>query len=314
MTDRFDVFCSYAHVDNDEGWVANFATAIGGTYRRLTGEPLRLFLDREALTTADIWERRIRSALEASRVLLAVVSPSYVRSEWCRREWDYLSAKEDELRNQGLLAEEQGLIFPVLLYPLDRGHFSQEQSKFSNRIRQRQWLDASSQLDGVPIRPNQVRFLTEQIIDTVVELDQRRRRAAGVLTSAETGITIRDTRSGLEWSSALSPTELTFEEAVDYVKQLAPGGGGRWRLPTKDELASLLNPLARADDSGSSPYPLREPFSSQRSGYLHSGTLVGDHEGNYIMNVYNGHIFNGLGYRCYVRPVRTLQAVTSATS
>lgn len=123
-----------------------------------------------SLITADIWEAKIRSALQVGQVFLAVVTPSYICSVWRLREWEFFEARETELRAKKLLAGGQGLIFPVLLFPLDRGHFNDEQSAFADRVRQRQWLDASTRLGGTPIRPDQVRNLAEHIIDTIAEL------------------------------------------------------------------------------------------------------------------------------------------------
>lgn len=307
MKSDFEIFCSYAHDDNDDGWVESFIATLTKTYRKLTGQAPKVFMDRESILTADVWEMKIRSALEGCRVLIAVVSPSYIRSEWCLREWTMFSHRETELREQKLLADEQGLIFPVLLFPLDRGRFSEQQEEFSAVLKRRQWLDVSSQLEGTPIRPDQVRHLAERIIDTVAELEQRRRRPASAISSAALGATIHDPTSGLEWSGALSPTEMSFEAALEYVSKLEIGESRGWRLPSKAELESIIDTAALVDDPHASPFPLREPFNAQRFGYLHSGTLVDRPDGdNFIMNVRNGHIFNGKGYDCYVRAVREL--------
>jgi Protein of unknown function (DUF1566) len=136
-------------------------------------------------------------------------------------------------------------------------------------------------------------------------LQKRRRSVASAEASSAAGITIRDPRTGLEWAAALSPTEMTFEEALRYVANLEIGGSRGWRLPTRTELESIIDPAALSDKSNPNPFPLREPFNSQRTGYLHSGTLVlRSKEDNFIMNVQNGHIFNGRGYKCFVRALR----------
>lgn len=307
MNNEFEIFCSYAHVDNDDAWVENFITEVTRTYRKLTGEEPRIFMDRESLVTADVWDKKIRTSLEVSSVLMAVITPSFIRSEWCQREWEMFSLREAELRKKILLADEQGLIFPILLYPLNRGRFTQQQEAFSADVKKRQWLDVSSQLEGSPIRPDQVRDLTEQLIDTLAELEQRRRRSSSAASSAIAGVTIRDPQLGIEWSAGLSPTTMSFEDALKYVAELKIGGSGGWRLSTKAELKAIIDPIAISTDLTANPFPLREPFNVQRFGHLHSGTLVPfPHEGNYVMNVRNGHIFNGKGFKCYVRAVRDL--------
>jgi hypothetical protein len=307
VSNNFEIFCSYARGDDDDGWVARFIISIAATCRKLTGQAPRIFVDRESLLTADLWETKIRSALEASQVVIAVVSPSYIRSEWCEREWMLFSRREKELREQKLLADEQGLIFPILLYPLDRGRFNTEQQSFAALIKQRQWLDVSSRIEGNPIRTDQVRLIAEQLIDTIGELEQRGRRPVAAISSAALGTTIRDPASGLEWSASLSPVEMGFEGALKYASELSIGGLGGWRLPTKAELETIIDRKALVKDPNASPFPLREPFNAQRSGYLHSGTLVASSaRGNFVMNVRNGHIFNGEGFESYVRAVRRL--------
>jgi hypothetical protein len=83
---------------------------------------------------------------------------------------------------------------------------------------------------------------------------------------------------------------------------------GNGRLPTEAELRSLIDQEALSQDPKASPFPLKEPFNSQRSGYLFSGEAVPGHDEDspFIMNVRNGHIFNGQGYEAYVRAVRTI--------
>lgn len=308
MTPDFEIFCSYAHADNDDNWVEEFVGRLAGTYRRLTGLAPDVFLDRESLITADIWQTKIRSALEASQVLLAVVSPSFVRSEWCRREWDAFTDREIAFREQELLAEEQGLIFPILLYPLDRGQFDEDQRAFAARIQERQMLDVSSQVEGTPMRPDQLRRLAENVIDTLAELTSRPLSEARAAASAAAGTTIRDPALGIEWSASISPYEMSFSEALDYAAQLEIGNLGDWRLPTRAELESTIDPSALSDDPEATPVPLREPFNAQRNGYLHSGTPVFDDpdDGNWVMRVQNGHIFNGKDRNCSVRAVRDL--------
>lgn len=101
MGHDFEIFCSYTHGDNDDGWVEGFVAALISTYRKLTGQGPRVFLDRESIITGEVWEQKIRVALEASQILMAVISPSFIRSEWCRQEWNVFTKRETKLREQG---------------------------------------------------------------------------------------------------------------------------------------------------------------------------------------------------------------------
>ena len=59
--------------------------------------PLRIFLDRPEIRTMEDWELRILAALRSSTVLLTVVSPKYLESPWCRREWQTFRQHELDL-------------------------------------------------------------------------------------------------------------------------------------------------------------------------------------------------------------------------
>lgn len=308
MPTPYDIFMSYAHADNDDGWVDSFATGLSSTYRKLTGTTPALFLDRESLITSDIWEKKIGVALNQSSLMLAVISPSYIRSPWCRREWDAFVNREQLLRSRGVLPDEQGLVFPLLLYPLERGRFGDDEKSFVAQVKRRHWLDVSSQIEGTPLRPSQLRELTESLIDTDAEIKIRERNVSTPSIRHRIISTVQDSILQIEWAAELSLQQLTIDEALGYVAQLDSANGTPWRLPTKQELASLIEPNAVSKDPKASPFPLRPPFNAQRFGLLHSGTYVDldPQRGNFVMNVRNGHIFNGKGNRCFVRAVRPL--------
>lgn len=254
--------------------------------------------------TSEIWKKKINVSLQQSKLLLAILSPSYFKSEWCIREWQEMSNMETQARVQGKLPEHSGLIVPIMLHPLDRARFSDNERRVVEDARERQWKDFSSESLQTPINFRLVTRLTETIIDNLYELEAA---TSTVDAHATTGIIIIDTKTNLIWSGVTSPQEITFAEAKSYVRAFKLGGYSDWRLPTKKELKTLLDPLLLIEDPKSSPFPLREPFRTQRWGYLHSGTLVPPPYGegaNWIMNVRNGHIFNGKGYKAFVRPVR----------
>src|SRR4051812_47228618 len=87
-----DVFVSYAHIDNEpeasgaEGWVDVLVRLLEGEiHKRLGTREPRIWVDRDLATnrplSAELLTRVRRSAL-----LVVIMSPSYLNSEWCRRE------------------------------------------------------------------------------------------------------------------------------------------------------------------------------------------------------------------------------------
>jgi TIR domain len=82
-------FWSYAHRDNDldRGRVARIAKDIADEFELQTGKTLKMFVDRDSIEWGDGWKGNINSALKRSVFLVALVTPLYLRSVECRREF-----------------------------------------------------------------------------------------------------------------------------------------------------------------------------------------------------------------------------------
>ena len=86
---RFDLFVSYAH-DDDRDDNAGKVTALMEALQTchvetFPNDPLNVFFDTNAIVTGDYWKEKILAGLEQSAVMVAVLSPAYFASEWCRR-------------------------------------------------------------------------------------------------------------------------------------------------------------------------------------------------------------------------------------
>jgi hypothetical protein len=107
----YDVFLSYARSDDAHGAVQGLADEMRDMFARRTGHELRIFHDKQEIRTAQIWQERVGEALDRSTVLVAVISPAFLGSPWCRREWNAFTATE-----HGPSADREfRRIFPVLL-------------------------------------------------------------------------------------------------------------------------------------------------------------------------------------------------------
>lgn len=114
---EYDIFLSYARADNRENdrYVDRLAEEMTRLYRLRTGRELRIFLDKQEITTAQMWEREINTALRRSSLMIAVLSPDYFRSSWCGREWDgFIGVSRDRSITYGITPYLK-LIFPVKL-------------------------------------------------------------------------------------------------------------------------------------------------------------------------------------------------------
>src|SRR3954471_13218328 len=86
-----DAFISYAHLDNVElvegrrGWVANLHRALEVRVAQLLGKPPAIWRDPK-LSGNDLFEDTLTDRLKRVAVLVTVVSPRYLKSEWTIRE------------------------------------------------------------------------------------------------------------------------------------------------------------------------------------------------------------------------------------
>jgi tetratricopeptide (TPR) repeat protein len=85
---EYDVFLSYARADDVEGWVSGLRDAVYDDFREFSSEPFRIFFDTTEIRGRQDWELRLRQGLRSSRVLLVCLSPNYLRSTYCRWEWE----------------------------------------------------------------------------------------------------------------------------------------------------------------------------------------------------------------------------------
>jgi TIR domain len=73
----------------------------------LTGEPLTLFLDRDAIKWGEDWQKKVDSSLTLVAFFIPVLTPRYFMSPECRRELQFFARKTTQL---GL----KGLVLPLL--------------------------------------------------------------------------------------------------------------------------------------------------------------------------------------------------------
>ena len=101
------------------------------------------------------------------------------------------------------------------------------------------------------------------------------------------GAAVLDKETGLVWEQSPDTTTRTWFNALSHCYQRVVGGRKGWRLPTIEELASLV------DTSNSSPaLPTGHPFtltSAQEDGFYWSATTLAD----VTSNAWGVGLFNG---------------------
>jgi len=79
-----DIFISFSHVDNLDGWVEEFQNQLRNRLLML-GADVSIWRDRK-LRGTDIFSAEIFTQLQQSALLISVVSPSGIKSRWCEDE------------------------------------------------------------------------------------------------------------------------------------------------------------------------------------------------------------------------------------
>jgi hypothetical protein len=85
----FDLFIGYAHAaDRGESGekVAALVEAVKIDYLRVTAAALKVFFDTHAIGSMNDRQARMLSGLRQSKMIVAVLSPPYFASDYCRKE------------------------------------------------------------------------------------------------------------------------------------------------------------------------------------------------------------------------------------
>lgn len=119
------VFISYAHLDNQPltpgqlGWVTRFHASLEATLSMRLGRQARIWRDNK-ITGSDVFADETLSQLPATALLVSVVSPRYVESDWCLRE---MRAFCDAAEVAGsLVVDGKSRIIKVIKTPVDAEH------------------------------------------------------------------------------------------------------------------------------------------------------------------------------------------------
>jgi len=119
----YDIFISYAHVDNTPtswenlGWIEKFYKDLDTLLSRRIGKTdvIKIWWDNKKLDGSIRFDDSIEEGIRQSAIMICLNSPSYVSSEYCNKELDlfYNKAKQEPA---GLKVVNRSRILNVLLY------------------------------------------------------------------------------------------------------------------------------------------------------------------------------------------------------
>jgi len=117
-------FISYAHIDNEpltpgeKGWVTQFHATLQTMLSQRLGERASIWRD-DKLAGNDIFDQEIVAQFAKTAVIVSILSPRYLRSEWCTRELREFC--EAAGRTGGLALGNKSRVFKVVKTPIESG-------------------------------------------------------------------------------------------------------------------------------------------------------------------------------------------------
>jgi cellulose biosynthesis protein BcsQ len=125
VTSQLKIFVSYARVDNeplpgaDNGWVTTLINGLKNLLGRKLGgtDAYTLWMDNQLRGDEPVTSE-VLTQLEHSSILLVILSPGYLNSQWCRLELSTFLAKEDEESGRVFIVERDEVEWPYQLSDL----------------------------------------------------------------------------------------------------------------------------------------------------------------------------------------------------
>lgn len=121
MTFAHACFISYHHSDdrNTQRFLEQFRAALESYFdQRLS---LKVYLDTDRLKPGFKYNVAITKALRESTCLIAILSPLYFKSEYCRREYVFMQQIETKRRQDtGAPPETHSLVIPLLVWGAEK--------------------------------------------------------------------------------------------------------------------------------------------------------------------------------------------------
>ena len=116
------LFISYAHIDNQpltpdqKGWISRFHASLEALLSMRMGGEAKIWRD-DKLDGNDVFANEIVDQFEQTAVLVSVLTPRYLKSEWCNREVGEFCKMAE--RRGGVVVGNKSRVFKVLKTPVE---------------------------------------------------------------------------------------------------------------------------------------------------------------------------------------------------
>lgn len=115
-----DLFISYAHIDNQplseekSGWISRFHEALHTLLSMRLGKKVRIWRD-DKLQGNDSFAEEIVNQFDSTAILISVVTPRYLNSEWCTREVNEFCRRTSDQ----MFVDQKARIFKIVKTPVE---------------------------------------------------------------------------------------------------------------------------------------------------------------------------------------------------
>ena len=88
-----DIFLSYTHIKNYWGDIDEFQNRLENYVQQKVGDVgLRIFIDTKGLRVGEQWDAALETAITEARLLVVLLSPTWINSSYCRKEYKIFKA------------------------------------------------------------------------------------------------------------------------------------------------------------------------------------------------------------------------------
>lgn len=114
---KYEIFISYTHADNKppvkglDGWIDQFHEQLNNELRVQLGREVNIWRDKKMSGNDDL-SMQIFGQLSQVAILVAVLSPSFLTSQWCPRELEEFCRYAEQ--NGGLKINGKSRVFKVV--------------------------------------------------------------------------------------------------------------------------------------------------------------------------------------------------------
>ena len=168
-----DVFISYAHVENlpdregDKGWVEEFGNQLSVRLLKRLGVSVKVWRDPK-LSRAQVVDRVIEKEVLGSGVLLSLITPRYLHSDYCAQEIDWFRDKAQSEPPGLVVGDDYLRVLPVLLYNIPRDDWPE----VCREVTPFEFFETAEDEFGEPLSPDSPEFgrSLARLVKSIVEI------------------------------------------------------------------------------------------------------------------------------------------------